>query len=659
MDNEFDASRPDPDALLAAVENPRAHEGRLKIFLGAAPGVGKTYSMLLAAHKQQSQQVDVLVGLIETHGRSETNALLKGLCIFPRKTYTYRGKKFDELDVQGIFAKKPQLVLVDELAHTNVKGCQHKKRYLDVLDLLAAGIDVYTAVNIQHLESLNDDIQQITGIKTKETIPDAIIERADDIVVIDLTPEELIQRLREGKVYVPFAAQRAIRHYFSPANLTALRELALRTVAKNVGKEILSYKKTHGIAEPWAVSERVMICLSTSSVTPRLIRSAKRLAEQQDAQLIAVYVESPGDQRLKPEQFEKLLRYKRLAEQVGADVITLSATNRAKALLHYANNHNVMHIFMGKSVRSRLVERFFGSIVHEVIRLSGRINIHVLTESLGEKAAVQPTMATFPQRKPFLKYLYSAAVVFFVGAITYIFNPYLSIVSDTILFLFAIIFSAYRFGLYPSLLSAVLSLFIYLYFYVSPYYSFAIYRIHELLTVLLFICFAIFVSQLTGRVRAQAKNAMKREFIAKSIYDFTRQLVNAENLQGLVDTITRAISRTLDMQTVVVLPQDATLKLASSYPNMAQLDKKAWAALKWSWDNKKQCGRGSDTLSGIAWYFLPLKVSEDYVGVLGVKVPSEEYFLRPELQHVFRTYADQSAVAIARMSLKISQYRQE
>src|SRR5262245_2436554 len=341
--------RPSPEALLREAE--RAERSRLKIFLGAAPGVGKTFAMLQTAWERKRQGADVVVGVVETHGRKETQALLEGLEVMPRKKSEYRGRTLEEMDIDAILARRPQIVLVDELAHTNVPGSRHPKRYSDVEEILDAGIDVYSTVNIQHLESLNDVVAQITGVRIRETIPDGILERADEIKLIDLTPEDLIARLREGKVYIPPQAERAIENYFRPGNLTALRELALRHAAERVDDQVQAYMQAHAVPGTWAVSERVLVCVSDGQLATRLIRAARRVAARRRAEWIAVFVETPSFHRHSDEDRERVSRALRLAEQLGAEAVTIPGQDIAGELVRYARGRNVTEIVLGKSLR--------------------------------------------------------------------------------------------------------------------------------------------------------------------------------------------------------------------------------------------------------------------------------------------------------------------
>src|SRR5438876_5107414 len=357
--------QPSPDALLEAAS--REQGGRLKIFLGAAPGVGKTYEMLQAARARRAEGVDVVIGILETHGRKETEAMMAGLEIIPRRRIEYKARVLDEMDIDAVLTRRPKLVLVDELAHTNAPGSRHPKRYLDVEELNAAGIDVYTTLNIQHVESLNDVVAQITRIRVRETLPDSVLDKADEIELVDLTPGDLIQRLGEGKVYVPHQAERALKHYFQPGNLTALRELALRRTAQRVDDQMVNYMRAHAIAGPWAAGERVLVCINERPSCAALVRHARRVADRLGAKWTAIYVETTRYHHLGEGERDRIAESLRLAEKLGAETLTIPGRRIVEELVAYAQANNVTQIIIGKSHRSRWFELLHGSVVHELV----------------------------------------------------------------------------------------------------------------------------------------------------------------------------------------------------------------------------------------------------------------------------------------------------
>src|SRR5215467_1903428 len=386
-DNE---KRPSPDALLEAARRENDGAGRLKIFVGAAPGVGKTYEMLQSAHAKLKAGADVVVGIVETHGRAETEVLLRGLEVIPRKRIEYRDQILEEMDLDAVIARKPQIALVDELAHTNAPGSRHPKRYLDVEELLSRGIDVYTAVNIQHIESLNDVVAQITHVRVRETVPDSVMDRADAIELIDLTPDDLIQRLKEGKVYVPKQAERALEHYFSPGNLTALRELALRRTAERVDEQLLEHMRARAISGPWAAGERILVCVSEDPRSAGLVRYAKRLADRLRAPWTALCIETRRRQQLTEKERDRIAEAMRLAEALGGEAITIPSASRriADDVIAFAHANNATHIVIGKSQRSRWFEILHGSVVHDLVRRAGNISVHVIA---GDELTSEPS----------------------------------------------------------------------------------------------------------------------------------------------------------------------------------------------------------------------------------------------------------------------------
>src|SRR6266516_1745074 len=418
--------RPSPEALLEAARREERQSGRLKIFVGAAPGVGKTYEMLQQARARKRDGYDiVVVGVVETHGRAETQALLEGLEVVPRRRLEYRGQSLEEMDLDAIIARHPQIVLVDELAHTNVPGSRHPKRYLDVEELLRHGIDVYTTVNIQHIESLNDVVAQITHVRVRETVPDAVFDRADAVELVDLTPADLIQRLKEGKVYIPKQAERALEHFFSPANLTALRELALRRTAERVDEQLLTEMQARAIAGPWAAGERILVCVSEDPRAAGLVRYAKRLADRLHGPWTTLYVESRRSLQISEEERDRIADTLRLAEALGGEAVTIPSAGRhiADDVIGYAQANNVTQIVIGKSARTRWFEILHGSVVHDLVRRSGNISVHVIAgdtiagEPIPKKTvrAAEGTEAIDP--RPYMAALLTVAAAVGVGVL--------------------------------------------------------------------------------------------------------------------------------------------------------------------------------------------------------------------------------------------------
>src|ERR1700740_2184810 len=392
-----DERRPSPEALLGAARREERRVGKLRIFVGAAPGVGKTYEMLQQAQGRKKDGYDVVVGVVETHGRKETEALLTGLEIIPRRQVQYKGQTLSEMDLDAILARRPEIVLVDELAHTNAEGSRHPKRYLDVEELLDAGIDVYTTVSIQHIESLNDVVAQITHVRVRETLPDSVFDRADAVELVDLTPDDLIERLKEGKVYVPKQAERALEHYFSPGNLTALRELALRRTAERVDEQLLTHMQANAIAGPCAAGARILVCVSEDPRPAGLVRYTKRLADRLHAPWTALSVETRRSLQLTDEQRDRLADTLRLAEALGGEALTIPGVGRriADDIINFAHANNVTQIIIGKSARSRWFEIVQGSVVHDLVRRAGNISVNVIPgDELPSGPAIKPPVQT-------------------------------------------------------------------------------------------------------------------------------------------------------------------------------------------------------------------------------------------------------------------------
>src|SRR6516162_160782 len=471
--------RPSPEALLEAARREHGGIGRLKIFVGAAPGVGKTYEMLQSAHAKLRAGADIVVGFVETHGREETEVLLRGLEVVPRKLLEYRGQVLEEMDLDAIIARHPQIAIVDELAHTNVAGSRHPKRYLDVEELLSRGIDGYTAVNVQHIESLNDVVAQITHVRVRETVPDSVFDRADEIELIDLTPDDLIQRLKEGKVYVPKQAERALEHYFSPGNLTALRELALRRTAERVDEQLLTHMQANAIAGPWAAGERILVCISEDPRAAGLVRYAKRLADRLHAPWTAISIETRRSLQLTDAQRDRLADTLRLAEALGAEALTIPGVERriADDIIKFAHANNVTQIIIGKSTRSRWFEILRGSVVHDLVRRAGNISVNVIPGDELSGPAAQTAVQTAARVEPFNPRPYLMALLITaigLGAATILIKPWFGIENVDLVFLTAVVVVAVRYGLWPSLLASVGASLCYNFFFLPPIYTFTI-----------------------------------------------------------------------------------------------------------------------------------------------------------------------------------------
>jgi two-component system sensor histidine kinase KdpD len=647
--------RPSPEALLETARREEDAAGRLKIFVGAAPGVGKTYEMLQSAHARRKAGVDVVVGVVETHGRAETEALLTGLEVLPRKRIDHKGQQLEEMDLDALIARRPQIALVDELAHTNAPGSRHPKRYLDVAELLAAGIDVYTAVNIQHIESLNDVVAQITHVRVRETVPDSVFDRADAIELIDLTPDDLIQRLKEGKVYVPKQAERALEHYFSPGNLTALRELALRRTADRVDEQLLTHMQANAIAGPWAAGERILVCISEDPRSAGLVRYTKRLADRLHAPWTAVSIETRRSLQLTEEQRDRLADTLRLAEALGAEALTIPGAGRriADDLLGYAHANNVTQIVIGKASRSWWFELVRGSVVHDLVRRAGNISVHVIagdalpTEPAAKRAQMTDRVEPF-DAKPYIAAL--AVVALALGAATLL-RPIFGIENVDLMFLTAVVGVAVRFGLWPSLLASVVASLSYNFFFLPPVYTLTITDPTNVAAFFFFMLIAILVSNVAARVRTQAVSAFGRVRTTESLYAFSRKLAGTAALDDVLWASAYQIALMLKVRVVLLLPEQGVITVKAGYPPEDELDKADLAAANWAWSNDRPAGRGSETLPGAKRLFLPMRTGRGPIGVIGIDDDRTGPLLTPDQRRLLDALVDQSALAIERVQL--------
>lgn len=649
FDPSASMQRPSPEALLAEAAAER--RGKLKIFVGAAPGVGKTYEMLQAAAARKREGVDVVIGLVETHGRAETEVLVRGLEAIPRRRVPYHGHALDEMDIDAVLARKPALALVDELAHTNAPESRHPKRYMDVEELLAAGIDVYTTLNVQHVESLNDVVAQITRIRVRETLPDSVLDRADEIEVVDITPADLIQRLREGKVYVRDQAQRALKHYFSPGNLTALRELALRLTAQRVDAQMLNYMKARAISGPWATAQRLLVCVSESPFSAQLVRRTRRIADELKASWIALYVETPRHQRLGEVERDRIADTLRLAETLGAQSITVPGERMAADIVAFARANNVTQIVLGRTGRPRWYEWLHGSIAHDVIRNAGNIGIQIVVgEGEPVPAKVVATRADARIPSP-VSYLFSAGFVGVSLICALVVAHFIALPDIAMTFLPAVMVTAILYGLWPSLVAALLSVLAYNFFFLPPLYTFTIADPANVLAMLFLGVVALLTSQLMARVRAQIVSARSRARLAAELHGFSRKLAGIGNLDDLLWAFCYQVASMLHVRAVVLLDEDHEVVVRAAYPPEDELDHADLAAAKWARDHNRPAGRGADTLPGGRRLFLPLRTARGPVGIVGVDADRSGPFLTPDERRLLDALSDQAAVAIERIRL--------
>jgi two-component system sensor histidine kinase KdpD len=651
-----DDLRPSPDALLEAAHREEQRIGRHKIFLGGAPGVGKTYAMLQAARAKLREGVDVVVGVVETHGRDETKSLLDGLEIIPRHEVDYKGHKLGEMDLDAILKRRPGLVLVDELAHTNAPGSRHPKRYLDAEELVTAGIDVYSTLNIQHVESLNNVIAQITRIRVRETVPDSVLDNADDIEAVDIAPDDLIQRLREGKVYVPRQAERALRNFFSAGNLTALRELTLRRTAQRVDEQLLSHMQSHAIRGPWAAGERILVCVSEDPRSAALVRYAKRMADRLHASWTALYVETAGSLQFSEEKHDNIAEVLRLAERLGADPITIPGGGRfiADDILAYAQANNFTQIVAGKTKRSRWFELVNGSVVHDLVRNSGNIGVHVIA---GEEPDESPARTKHERAthaaQPVEASPYILSLLMIAGALglAELLKPVVGVNNIALVFLSAIVCVAVTFGLLPSLLAVVTATLCYNFFFLPPLYTFTIAGPANVAALFFFTLVAVLVSNLAARTRRQAKVAQSRARITEALYSFSRKLGSCVNTDDVLWATAYQIASMLHVRVVMLLPEGSSVVLKAGYPPEDMLGDADLAAAQWAWSNNRPAGRGADTLPGGKRLFAPMRTGRGPVGVVGIDDDKSGPLLTPEQRRLLDALLDQGALAIERVHL--------
>jgi two-component system, OmpR family, sensor histidine kinase KdpD len=648
--------RPSPEALLETARREERQSGRLKIFVGAAPGVGKTYEMLLQARARKQDGYDVAVGVVETHGRKETEALLEGFEVVARKRLEYRGQRLEEMDLDALIARHPQIALVDELAHTNAPGSRHPKRYLDVEELLNHGIDVYSTVNIQHIESLNDVVAQITHVRVRETVPDSVFDRADAIELVDLTPDDLIERLKEGKVYVPQQAERALEHYFSPGNLTALRELALRRTAERVDEQLLTHMQAHAIPGPWAAGERILVCVSEDPRAAGLVRYAKRLADRLHAPFTALCVETRRSLQWTEVERDRVADTLRLAEALGGEAITVPGGERSIAddVVSFAHANNITQIIIGKSTRSRWFEILHGSVVHELVRRSGNISVHVIA---GEELARDPiptkTVRPAKDTAPFDAWPYVAALLAVAAALGVgeLIEPFLGIENADLVFLTAVVGIAVRYGLWPSLFATILSSLCYNFFFLPPIYTFTITDPTNIGAFVFFTIVAVIVSHFAARGRTWTVAAHDRVRTVELLYAFSRKLAGVGTLDDVLWASAYQTALMLKVRVVLLLPEDGSIAVKAGYPPEDILDDADIAAAKWAWENNRSAGRGSDTLPGAKRLFLPLRTGRGAIGIIGIDSDKPGPLLTPDQRRLLDALIDQSALAIERVGL--------
>lgn len=626
MTTNGDDIRPSPEAMLKLVqaEEVTAELGKLKIFLGYAAGVGKTYAMLEAARQRKKDGRDVVVGYVESHGRSETDLLLEGMESLLRKEVQYMGVALSEMDLDAILNRKPQIVLVDELAHSNAPGSRHEKRWQDVEEILEAGIDVYTTINIQHFESLNDVVAQITGIIVRETVPDRLLDLAFEIKLIDIPPEDLIQRLNEGKIYIPDQAAKAIEKFFRPGNLMALRELSLRRTAARVDDQMRAYMEKQSIAGPWPTAERLLVCVSGSPYSEKLIRATCRLAEELKAQWFTVYIETPAGGRHVQENRERVWQNLRLAEGLGAQVGTITATDVTDAVMEYAGRHNISKIVMGKPNKPRWREIINPPAVDRIIRRSGAVDVVIVSFEQDKSVEIHPAPK---HRHPYEVRGYAASMLLVAAAtvLCELLRPFFTPTNMVMFYLLAVVIASVRLGRKPAIASAFLGVLAFDFFFVPPRMTFVVADTQYLMTFLGLFVVGVVISTLVARARERAEVMRTREVQTASLYYLSRDLAASANIDAVLKAVLRNVEEALNAQVVIMLPEGERLDILATSDGLT-LDMKEQAVADWAFRNSHPAGRATDTLVSADLIYLPLQTPSSVLGVMGVKLENQHAY---------------------------------
>jgi two-component system sensor histidine kinase KdpD len=671
-DSRKDMTRPDPDALLKEVEREEEKRGRLKIFLGYAPGVGKTYAMLNEAHVLKKRGEDVVVGVVETHGRIETEALLRDLEMIQRQRVEYQGIVLGELNLDAILTRRPAVVLVDELAHTNAPGSRHPKRYQDVEELLDSGIDVYTTMNVQHFESLNDVLEKITGIRMQETLPDTFLDRADEVQVIDIPLEELFERLKEGKVYIPPQAERAMQNFFQRGNLVALRELMLTHVARKIDTELLNYMRAKAISGPWPAGERVMVCIAPSPYAKQLLRKGYSIAKDAHAEWYAVYVSTPALKEMSDKDKAYIAEALNLADELGAKIVTLTGTDVANEILRFAREFNINHIVIGKPLHSMLLGLWKGSPASRLLHTPSEFELHLITPSVEKRETeVKPK----PERFAFNlnDYLLPALMVVAVTLLNFFLQKFVNPMSLVYIYLIATIASALLFGTGPSVFSSVISLLTFDFLFVEPKYSFTMYHPHDVINVLVFFLTSIIVGQLVKITRRQNLllqlrirritliEEMSKEFLMlPPVEQFVGGLV--QNSKEWENTLTlfrttvldhishiaiKYLSKIVDAPSFVLFSgKDGRLQVWARTKPDVDLTPNEMAVAEWTYEHGEPAGAGTQTLTNIKVFFMPMKSLDEMIGIIGVQYDFKDLLL--DQRRLLGVVSNLSALAAAR-----------
>lgn len=647
--NRNSEQRPDPDALLAVAGSDG--RGRLTLFLGAAPGVGKTYAMLARAKRLQAAGVDIIVGLAETHGRSETAELLSGLEVLPRRKQAYQGRSIEEFDLDAALARRPGIIIVDEMAHTNVPDSRHPKRYLDVAELLAAGIDVWSAMNIQHLESLSDVVAQITGVEVRERVPDKVLQKADDVQLIDLAPAELIERLKEGKVYLPENAKRAADSFFRIGNLTALREMALRRTADRVDDQMVDYLKQNAIEGPWQTGERLLVCIGPDMLSEKVLRTSARLASGLNAPWLVITTERADRPPASTEAMQRLEATFKLAESLGAETRRITGNDFVEEILKTARREHATQIVIGGRRQSFLASLLRKSLPDALIERVAGIGIHVVTadDPLATTSATRSRSGPW-LRNPRLEFGLPVASVAAATALGALIESFVDLPNVSLLYLLTVLISAVYAGYVAALLAAILSAFAYNFFFIEPLDTFTIASPHEVFGLLVFIVAALIAGGIASRLSDQATTASRRATSTQSLYDFSRKLSGTINADDVIWAAVSQMQASLKRDVVLLsVAQKGDLALAAAWPPDAELDVSDMTAARWAFAKGEAAGSGTGTLPNSPFQFRPLGSPNGVAAVVGIR--QGETPLAASEEQALGAILDQTAVAIDRARL--------
>ncbi|MGV1754347.1 ATP-binding protein [Agrobacterium sp. CG674] len=650
----YETNRPDPDALLALAEKDR--RGKLTIFLGAAPGVGKTYAMLNRAQRLRGDGADIVVGLAETHGRTETSALLDGLEILPRLSVSYHGKDLQEFDLDGALLRKPAIIIVDELAHSNPEGFRHPKRYQDIDELIEAGIDVWTALNIQHLESLSDLVAQITGVNVRERIPDTVLKKADDVLLVDLPPAELITRLQDGKVYLPASARRAADRFFRLGNLTALRELALRRTADRVDDQMIDYLRQNAIEGPWATAERLLVCIGADGLSEKVVRVASRLASGLNAPWLVVNISHSDRETMDDDDLRRIDDTFRLAEKLGAETRRVTGTDFVTEIMKLAKREHATQIVIGSHCRRWLRNPLRTSLADALSQETSGIGLHLVTadDNTSRKTGRKFVLPPLPTlARPFGIAFTCVLPAVLLGALI---DRIVYLPNISLLFLIAVLAAATYAGFAAALMAAMLSALAYNFFFIPPLYTFTIASPHEVFALFIFVVAAVLAGSLGSRIRDQAKTARARAAAMQALYDFARKLSGTADVDEVLWASVSQLHAGINRNIVLLRPNGDMLETAAAWPPDTELGISEIAAARWANSRKEAAGAGTGTLPNCRFQFRPLTSPHGVVGVCGYEIGSEP--LDSNAERMFSAIIDQTATAIDRARLSSESAKQ-